>query len=58
MIRCPVCTDHNFMKKCKACGKVWCSSCAFKGGQGQYPKQTAADKCPYCNTQGKFEKAQ
>jgi len=36
------------MQKCTSCGKVWCKNCATKG-IGNYPKQTAANKCPYCN---------
>ena len=47
-MKCEFCkTSGANMKRCKKCGKIWCQKCATKG-MGDYPKQTAANKCPYC----------
>ena len=47
-MKCEVCKHSGAnMKICKKCGKTWCQTCAFKG-MAPYPKQTAANKCPYC----------
>ena len=47
-MKCPSCkiTGGN-MRRCKKCNKVYCRDCAVKG-KGDYPKVSAANKCPYC----------
>ena len=57
ILKCVVCNDHNLMRVCKACGKVWCQSCVLKGGKGYYPSENSAQRCPYCKTRGQIEKA-
>ena len=47
-MKCPSCkiTGGN-MRRSKKCNKVYCRDCAVKG-KGDYPKVSAANKCPYC----------
>ena len=47
-MKCQSCNVNGTnMKRCKACGKIYCISCALKG-KGPYPKVSALNKCPYC----------
>lgn len=47
-MKCDVCKTIGVnMKRCKKCGQIWCQKCATQG-KGPYPKQKAANVCPYC----------
>ena len=57
-MQCPVCgyIGQSVMRKCKKCGKIWCSRCAPKG-KAPYPLQKAANQCPYCKALDSSESA-
>jgi|LWDU01.1.fsa_nt_gi hypothetical protein len=55
MAKCQDCnTSGSNMKRCKKCNQIWCKNCATRG-KGRYPKQTAGNKCPYCNAYNQIE---
>lgn len=57
MPKCSVCnTTGANMVACKACNNMWCKKCATKG-VGHYPKQRAANVCPYCSKGGQVKPA-
>ncbi len=57
MVKCVVCnTSGANMKRCKACGEVWCQKCA-SFGKAPYPKLKAMNVCPYCGKMNSVEPA-
>lgn len=51
-MQCQICrASGSNMKKCRACGHIWCATCAKKGVP-QYIKPRSDNQCPYC---GKYD---